>query len=109
QKFFAQLCREGSIERNEGLVEEEKIGLDRERACDSHTPGETERQFPRKMIEMLRKMERRDDLGEIVLARRFNQTQVLRDAAPWQQPRLLKNHADPVRRGQDDPAFEIKV
>ena len=68
QEFLAQLCREGGIERDERLVEEEKIGLDRERACDSDTPGETERQFPWKMIEMLRKTQRRDDLGEIVLA-----------------------------------------
>ena len=96
QQLFAQPRRERGVERDERLVEEEKIGLDREGPGDRHAAGQPQRQFAGKMIEMSRKTQGSGDFGEIVLARCANKTQVLRDAAPGQKPGLLENHAGPA-------------
>ncbi len=109
-KLFAQARRKRHVERDERLVENEKIGPHGKGARERDAAREAERQFARIMAQMVAEPEIARDLLDILVARlRRGETQIVEDAAPGQKPRLLKHHADPRVLRDIDAAFEILV
>ena len=80
-QFLAQPRRQGIVERHERLVEQEEVGLDRERARKRHAPRQSERKLARIVIAMRIEPERAEQRLQVGVRRlRRGQPHVLFDA-----------------------------
>ena len=96
-----QVLGERRVERHEGLVEHQEIGLDREGARECDAARLAERQFAREMMAMGGEAQRPEQDVKVGVGRfRRPQPHVLFHGAPRQQPRLLEHHAEPAVVGQ---------
>ncbi len=94
-EFLAQPCGQRAVEGDEGLIEQQEVGLDREGARQRHPPCQSERQLAGIVAAMSGEAERLEQRIERAVARqRRGEPHVLLDRAPRQQPRLLKYHAE---------------
>ena len=111
--FARSLCScraSGAVERNEGLVEQEQRRANGERARQCYTSRETDREFAWKMRAVLRKAERGEQGCDLGFARvGCGETHVVLDAAPRQEPRLLKHHARSDMGRDVNGAFVVAI
>ena len=98
------------VERHKRLVEQQQVRLDGERPRKRDAPGEPQRKFAREMRRMFGEPEFVEKRGDVVFARmRRGDADIVDDAAPGQQSRLLENHAEPAVFGQDDRSDVVLV
>ena len=109
-ELVAQALGERVVERHEGLVEHQEVGLDREGAGERDAARLAERQLAGIVVAVRGEAERREQRVEIGVSRlRRAEPHVLFDRAPRQQARLLEHHAEPAVLRQAHGAGEIAV
>ena len=109
-KLVRETPREHGIERNKRLVKDEQIGFDREGPRQRDAARLAERQFAGEVAQMIADAKIVGDFHEVGLVRlRCGELQIVEHAAPGQQARLLKHHADLRLRRQRHTALEIAV
>ena len=105
-----QLPSEWRIERNERLVEQQQGWANGERPRQCRAARETNRELARKMCPVPGEAERREQGRDLGFARmRSSETHVVLEAAPRQEPRLLKNHAHSTMRRDVDGSVEVPI
>ena len=107
---LAQLQRQRCVQRDERLIEKQERGADGERAGERGAARKPQRQPSRKLVAMRGEVKVGKQPVDLFGARlRRGDLEIVEDAAPGKEPRLLKGHAEPASPGQIDLARKIRV
>ena len=100
RKFVAQLRRQRGIERGERLIEQEQFRLHRKGARQRDATRQPEREFARDNASDAGSARERQTMPRACdSALRRDQTDVVLNRSPRQQPRFLEYHAEPAAPG----------
>ena len=109
-ELVAQSRRHGGIERNERLIQQKQLGLDRKRARERNPARQPERELARVVEAVRRELEGLKQSRELLLRKiRCHQSHVVLDRAPRQQPWFLEHHGELAALRRTKRSGEIRI